>query len=133
MRERTRYLTEAGTLVNAAEARIDRRKLDAYALNPDHSSGGHKALVFERVLGYNRSNADELVAVIRRGIQETEARPGFVNQHGSRFFVDLIIRGPTRQQAIVRTAWIYRPGQSIPSLTSAYVRRKTSDAKATTA
>lgn len=35
---------------------IDTRNLVAYVLNPDNPIGRHKALVFERSLGFTRDN-----------------------------------------------------------------------------
>ena len=110
MPERNPYLTGAGTLLNAAEARIDRRKLEAYALNPDHPSGRHKAAVFERVLGYHASKADELVAVIRRGIRRTAAQLRLMDTRGTLIVVDLLVTGPTGRSATIRTGWISYPG-----------------------
>ena len=35
---------------------IDENKFTAYALNPEHEVGRHKAYVFNQVLGYNLTN-----------------------------------------------------------------------------
>jgi hypothetical protein len=40
-------------------ATVDRRKLTAYCLNPEHPRGKHKARVFA-TLGFTAENADEL-------------------------------------------------------------------------
>lgn len=66
-------LSEAGILVNADIAKIDRRNFVAYALNPDHESGRHKAAVFNRVLGFDLSNADVLIDLVRSGVRTTAA------------------------------------------------------------
>jgi hypothetical protein len=43
---------------------IDPRKLTEYALNPDNPVGADKAIIFQRVLGYNRHNYQSLLEQI---------------------------------------------------------------------
>ena len=126
------FVTEDSTLVNAALARIDPLKLVAYALDPDHSRGGHKAIVFDRALGFNHSNVDELTMAIREGVQTTAARQGRVTRCGPEFVVDLVLREPTGREAIVRTRWMYHEGERFPILTTALVQRRRPDARTAT-
>ena len=44
---------------------IDPRKLTEYALNPDNPVGADKAIIFQRVLGYNRDNYRSLLEQIQ--------------------------------------------------------------------
>lgn len=44
---------------------IDPRKLTEYALNPDNPVGADKAVIFQRVLGYNRDNYQSLLEQIQ--------------------------------------------------------------------
>jgi hypothetical protein len=124
MSEQDRFLTESGTLVNATMARINPAKPLGYALDPNHPRGGHKALVFQRVLGDNRGNASELEAMIRDGILTTEARAHHSERHGLEFIVDLVIRGPSGREAVVRTEWMYETDDDFPSLTTVFIRRR---------
>lgn len=126
------FLTDAGTLAGAENALIEDRKLVGYSLNPSHQDGGDKALVFAQVLGYNRENADLLRDQILAGILTTSARPGLVDQKGSRFSVDLAIQGPTGRTAVARTGWIYEPGRAIPRLTTTVFRRRRTGGQAST-
>lgn len=64
-----------GAVPNADNAIIDPSKLTSYALNPDHPIGGNKAIVFESALGYNQSNADQLISKIQQGVMENPAVP----------------------------------------------------------
>lgn len=111
---------DTARLAGADRVRIDLRKVTGYALNPDHPVGGNKARVFESVLGFNRTNAHDLIAQIRQGVMENIATPGKVDDYGYRFTVDIPVTGP-RGSGIVRTAWIVRAGSATPSLTTLFV------------
>jgi hypothetical protein len=108
-------------LRNADRAVIDPRKLLDYVLDPDSPQGRHKARVFKRALGYDRSNHLDLLASIRDGILAQEARLVGTTTHGELWQVDLPIAGPGGT-ASVRTGWIYEEGSDVPRLTTAYVR-----------
>lgn len=88
---------------------------------PSHPVGGNKARVFESAFGFNRSNADDLTAQIRKGVMEQPPIPGKVDQYGSRFTVDIPVTGP-KGSGLVRTGWIVDPGSVTPRLTTAYPR-----------
>jgi hypothetical protein len=118
------HLTPNGTLANADKAVIDNKKIDGYALNPDHPDGSHKARVFKSALGYDRDNSQGLVDQIRDGVQRQAAVPKEIDEHGTRFGVDIPVTGPTGKSATVRTGWIYDPGSEVPRLTSARVVTK---------
>jgi hypothetical protein len=112
------FLNEDGTLLNADQAVIDPGKLANYALAP----GNPKATAFRSALGYDASNANDLLAQIRKGVTQTAASPGTVDDFGSRFRVDIAVKGANGKMAIVRTAWIYDPGSHVPRLVTLYVK-----------
>ncbi len=114
---------EAGgeRLLNADKAVIDPRKLTAYALDPDHPVGGNKARVFEAELGYNQSNADDLLEQLRQGVTNHLPVPASVDKFGSRFTVDIPVTGP-RGNGVVRTGWIFKGESEIPELTTLFVK-----------
>ena len=103
----------------AAEAVIPRQKVFGYALNMEHPTGKHKAIVFESALGYNISNGDELIQEIHQKLKEVSAQQQSNEGYGDRYAVDMPITGPNGKTAVVRTAWIMRDG--IPHLTTLYV------------
>jgi hypothetical protein len=111
----------SSALRGAKKAVIDRRKLTDYALNTDHPVGGNKARVFESALGFNRGNADDLSTQIRQGVTSNTAIPGKIDQFGSRYTVDIPVVGP-KGSGIVRTGWIYKPGSTVPELTTLFVK-----------
>ncbi|MCM2304170.1 MAG: hypothetical protein NDJ72_05670 [Elusimicrobia bacterium] len=115
-------IIRAKTLYNANQAVIDPRKFTAYALNPQHAQGGSdKARVFRSVLGYTKDNYEGLLAQIKQGILTAPATTGQVNEHGIRKVVDILVQGPAGS-AVVRTAWIYDSGTTVPRLVSVYVK-----------
>jgi hypothetical protein len=107
-------------LVGANRAIIDPRKLTEYALNPEHPVGGNKAVVFDR-LGFNQSNAGDLMSQLRSGVMEMTPIPGKVDEFGARFTVDIPVVGP-RAAGIVRTGWIYKGSSTTPELTTLFVK-----------
>jgi len=115
-------LTEGGFLLNGDQAIIPLEKLTEYALNLNHPTGGHKALLFRDLLGFTGEDAFDLIAVIRQGILGTSASPGRVNADGARFRVDIEVTGKTGKTFVVRTGWIYRPGRTLPRLTTVFIR-----------
>jgi len=103
---------------------IDPRKLTAYALDPEHPLGCHKAYVFERVLGFTVSNYEPLVEQIERAALSAEAYLTRTDAHGSHYTVDLSITGPEGQRAVVRTGWLVATSSGEARLTTLYVRSR---------
>nr|WP_285858223.1 T7SS effector LXG polymorphic toxin [Bacillus safensis] len=107
---------------NFNKATIDPRKLTDYALNPNHPVGGNKAKVFESALGYNQSNARQLMEQIQKNLASTTATLGKVDQYGQRYTVDMLIKGPNGKTATVRTGWIIKSGSNTPEMTTLFVK-----------
>lgn len=84
---------------------IDIRKLRDCYLNPNHPDGRNKTRVFRSALGISQDDADWLRDAILHRVRGAEAVPARVDEHGTRFHVDLLITRRGRQ-AVVRTAWI---------------------------
>lgn len=104
---------------------IDPRKLTDYALDPASLKGADKAAMFRQHLGFTQENFHGLLTQIQDQALDAEAVPGFEDQHGHRFQVDLAIMGVRPgQQEMVRTGWIVKPGEDLARLTTLYVRRR---------
>lgn len=110
------------TLPNAENAIIDPKKLTEYALNPDHPKGKNKAKVFESALGYNRSNADDLINQIYEKLPSCEAELGKLDEFGQRYTIDIPITGPNGNTVNVRTGWIIKTDSDIPNMTTLFVK-----------
>ena len=111
----------AWRLIGANNAKIDPRKLTEYALNPSHPVGGNKAKVFELALGFNKSNAGDLLKQIQAGVMNNTPIAGKVDKFGSRFTVDIPVTGPAGS-ATVRTGWIYKTGSDVPEMITLFVK-----------
>lgn len=109
------------TLPNVENATINPKKLTEYALNPDHPVGGNKAKVFESALGYNQSNADDLMRQIYEKLPNSDAVLGTLDEYGQRYTVDILISGPNGNIVNVRTGWIIKTGSDVPELTTLFV------------
>ncbi len=113
--------SKADLLPNMEQAVFTEGKFTGYFLNPDHPTGGHKAVVFEKVLGYNKNNWQDLRSEMQKGLLKYRYSRYEVTQHGEKFEVQMMIKGPTGRYAKVKTAWIIDKGQSNPRIVSAYI------------
>ncbi|MEB3290934.1 MAG: hypothetical protein VKI82_13540 [Leptolyngbya sp.] len=110
----------ANQLPNGASAVIPMEKLVNYCLNPDHSSGKHKARVFAAVLGIMVDNAEDLRQLIARAAIEGEVVQQDATVFGQLYKVDWGIID--RDGVVLRTLWEVRTGQTSPRLVSAFLK-----------
>ena len=99
---------------------MDVAKQRDYALDPVHEEGKHKARVFAAALGISRNDAAWLRDQLLSAARNSDCTPGRKTEHGQRYAIDfdVTIRGKT---ARLRSAWIVRPGENFPRLTTCYV------------
>ena len=102
-------------------AAIPDEKLTGYALNMDHPVGRNKAIVFQKVLGYNVDNRDILLRQVRSGLAKYRAIEKQNTQYGRPFEVTMMICGANGRYAPVKTAWQIDNGSETPRLVSIYV------------
>ena len=100
------------------------RKLTDYALAPNNPVGRHKALIFERHLGFTRRNYERLLQQIKSKALTAEAHLNRTDKHGRHHFADLEIIGTQERRAVVRTGWLVAPGSDEAWLVTLYVRRR---------
>lgn len=100
---------------------IDDNKLTGYALNKKHPSGKHKAVAFEKYLGYTIDNKEELVEQVRQNLSRYKCSTREATQYGQPFEVPMIVKGANGRYARVKTGWIIDKGSTAPRLTSIYV------------
>ena len=103
---------------------IDPRKLTEYALNPDNPVGANKAVIFQRVLGYNRDNYQLLLEQIQSQAMEAEAIQKDEDQHGQRYQIDLEVVGTENQRAIIQIGWIVQHETNFARLVTLYVKKR---------
>jgi hypothetical protein len=107
-------------LPNGERAIVSIEKLRDYCLNPTHRVGGHKAHVFESVLGLTATHAEALRQRLLSVAQTGDAVLGMLNAYGQRYVVDFEMTTPVGT-AVVRSTWIVLVGEDVPRLTSCYV------------
>jgi hypothetical protein len=107
-------------LPNGERAIIDERKVVEYCLSAEHDEGVHKALLFGRLLGLERKDANLLIAALRNAAGTGDAALGAADRYGQRYVIDFTMTGPT-DRAIVRSAWIVRTGETLPRLVTCYI------------
>ena len=105
------------------KAFIPDEKLTAYSLNKDHPRGGHKAIVFEKVLGYNSTNTEDLKLAILNNLENCIKFYKSTNEHGDLFETIIEITGPSGRTAEVIAGWIRKTGEDTFTLTVTLVRK----------
>lgn len=107
-------------LPNGDRADVPLSRLTSYLLNPKHDEGKHKARVFAAALGLDASGADEFRKWLLELARDGDAQSGGADQYGQRFVIVGKLRYKGRE-ALVRTGWIVRAGQSDPEFLTAFV------------
>ncbi|RCX22949.1 minor capsid protein 2 [Fontibacillus phaseoli] len=110
------------TLPSYENARISEDKLAGYALNPAHIVGKNKAVVFEKVLGYNVNNWMDLRDDILRNLPNYESVEKGRNNFGSKFEVVMPLTGPSGRTADVTTGWQIDEGTDFPRLVTIMIK-----------
>lgn len=109
-------------LPNYDKAVIPIEKFTQYALNPEKDK--NKAEAFEKALGYNLNNAEELIKNIRSNLNKYNAVEKDDKGFGKRYEVLMTLIGENKKIANVKTAWIIDNKTEETRLTSAYVTSK---------
>lgn len=107
-------------LPNAEHAFVDLRKLADYSLDPTHPVGRHKSAVFRSALGFTADDADTLHELLLRAVLVHDAVPGRRDEFGLRYTVDFPVATQSGS-AVLRSAWILRPDEDFPRLTTCFV------------
>jgi hypothetical protein len=105
-------------LRNADRAIIAPEKLRDYLLDPLHIDNRGKARLFA-ALGYTRANWEQLESDLRTQHLTKEATFGRKTEHGDRYRIVAVLRGP-RGSANIRSIWQYDIGSDLPRFISAY-------------
>jgi hypothetical protein len=106
----------------ADKAIIPEQKIKNYSLDFDREP--NKAAAFKNALGYDLSNADDLIDNIRRNVKNFRAVQKPDNDYGKRYEVLMTLTGANGKTANVKTAWIIDNGTEKPRLISAYITKK---------
>jgi hypothetical protein len=107
-------------LPNGHRAIIPIEKLRKYCLNPNHTVGGHKAHLFERLIGLTSDNSEMLQRHLSEIARTGEAAIGKQNEYGQRYVIDFDM-ATKKGMAKVRSTWIILSNEDFPRLTSCYI------------
>uniref|UniRef100_UPI0040577BEE DUF6883 domain-containing protein n=1 Tax=Candidatus Electronema sp. TaxID=2698783 RepID=UPI0040577BEE len=102
---------------------IDPRKLTHYALDTDSPHGKHKAVLFEKLLGFTKENFTNLLMQLEEQSLLAEITLHSEDQFGTRYTADIPIQGIENRHAVVRTGWIIPPTSREAHLATLYVRK----------
>lgn len=97
-------------------------KMSNYALNKTHKKAKHKALLFEKLLGFTIENRNLLKKQIEEKISVDKLIEEEPNEYGRKFICDVEITGVNGRTKIVRTTWIKENGKFFLRLTSLYIK-----------
>jgi hypothetical protein len=107
-------------LPGGERAVIDRRKLVDYCLSIEHEDGCHKARLFASIAGITVDNAELLINALLNAARDGDAAIGKSDQYGQRYLIDFEFIGPSGS-ALIRSAWIVRPDETVPRLVTCYI------------
>ena len=107
------------TLPRHYEAIIPIEKFTKYALDSDNEP--NKAEAFEQALGYNKGNANWLIANIRYNLSEYPAIPKGNKGFGMTYEVVMNLTGANGKTAKVKTGWIDDASNNEIRLVTAFV------------
>jgi hypothetical protein len=111
-------------LPNGVQAIVDIRKLRDYCLNPENPRGSRKARVFRSALGMTKVDAPALRQKLLQVAASEQAKVGEIDNYGRRYTIDFELRKGTRK-VVVRSGWIILSNETVPRLTTCYVRKRT--------
>lgn len=94
-------------------------KLERYCLNPEHSKGKHKALLFKQRLGITLANKEILENALKKAVIEEEAELYKIDQYGTHY--DLKFNLCTEfGKSLILSCWIIKITENFPRLTNTY-------------
>ncbi|WP_161796428.1 minor capsid protein [Desulfosporosinus acididurans] len=120
----------ANALINYDKVIIDRNKITGYTLNKLHPVGTHKALLIDRLLGYNESNSDDFIRFIRKQLPNFPAKEKSSNTYGTMYEVVMVVPDLKGRPVKLVTAWNVDSGADprfkytgVPRYISAYIKK----------
>ena len=88
-------------------------KLERYCLNPEHSKGKHKALLFKQRLGITLANKEILENALKKAVMEGEVELYKSDQHGIHY--DLKFKLCTEfGESLILSCWIIKITENLP-------------------
>ncbi|MFP7202204.1 minor capsid protein [Lysinibacillus halotolerans] len=95
---------------NINTASIEDKKLFGYILNKKHEVGGDKALVFDKVLGYNETNGELLRKEVIEKLPESYTEFRGEDKFGKRYGTYIELTGLKNRKVLATAGWILSDG-----------------------
>jgi len=111
--------SKAERLLNSDDAIIDPVKLHGFLLSVSHPIGRFKARFFAR-LGYTSANWPMLMEALRDQHLTQRAELVESNQHGRKYEIRAILKGPTGRSALLSSIWMIAVDEDVPRFITAY-------------
>ncbi len=118
---------EATFVPNVIAARTPEEKFVTYFLNPKHSTGGHKARLFDSILGYSQENWRELSDILFNAVQATPVSSIEHTAYGVKYKVFIHVTGKKGKRCQVLTSWQIDKGAVMPRIVTAYPLKETTE------
>jgi hypothetical protein len=106
-------------LPHADEAEVPESKVAGYLLCPVHPSGRSKARFF-MALGFRTARPLDLQRALLQLATTTAVSSCQHTAFGTKYLIDVLIRGPAGRAARVRTVWFVETGDHCPRFVTAY-------------
>jgi hypothetical protein len=107
-------------LPNGDQAVVTDKKLLGYLLNPNHRDGKDHALLFDRLLGINLTNAHLLYDALIKAAVGEDALPGQPSPYGDKYEIRFQMTS-SRGSYTVLSVWMIRPAVPAPHLVTAFI------------
>ena len=106
-------------LPQVEHAIVPERKLTEYLLAIDHVAGGSKARFFIQ-FGFTQQNWRQLAQALKRHAPENEISAIQWIRQGQLYVVEGPMVTPIGRRPDVRSVWVIRHGEAVPTLSTAY-------------
>ncbi len=114
------------SMPNHQQAVTPKEKFIEYSLNPDNPNARGKAEAYEKALGFNKNNADELIVQIEEAIKNESVSPIHISEteYGMKYKYSIPVKGVNGQIKNVIAVYQIDKGSQVPRMITNYVERK---------
>ena len=111
---------------NHQQAITPPKKFIEYSLDYDNPNSRGKAEVYEKALGFNKSNADLLIEQIDSAVKNESVSPIKISEteYGTKYKYSIPVKGVNGQIRNVTAVYQIDKGSEIPRMITNYVEKK---------
>lgn len=114
------------SMPNHQNAVTPKEKFINYSLNPNNPNAKGKAEAYERALGFNRNNAQDLIRQIEGAVKNESVSPISISktEFGAKYKYRIPVKGENGQIKNVIAVYQIDKGSQIPRMITNYVEKK---------